>query len=255
MQNKTFKIGWLFPDSLYLHGDRGNVLALERMARLAGYDVIIEKIDFRTEDFTPTDYDFLFCSPGEIAVFASIIDWLKPYTLALKGYIQTGRPLLVTGNSIGLWGKEILRDDQSVLKGLEIIDVTTKENHAVYGDDLHFTCTVNNETMDIIGSQIQMADFLIHHEKPFGQLHYGYGNTGKDQQEGVQLKNAVFTNTLGPVLVLNPWLTREFVKIMAANQGDDLRTFDCSMDLEYRSFGSKKQFIRQKTSHLTNCPR
>ena len=82
MNEKTLKIGWMFPDSLYLHGDRGNVLALKRMGEAAGFEVEIEKIDFDTEDFTPMDYDFLFCSPGEIASFSSIIDYLEPYDSA-----------------------------------------------------------------------------------------------------------------------------------------------------------------------------
>ena len=56
MNEKTLKIGWMFPDSLYLHGDRGNVLALKRMGEAAGFEVEIEKIDFDTEDFTPMDH-------------------------------------------------------------------------------------------------------------------------------------------------------------------------------------------------------
>ena len=138
MNEKTLKIGWMFPDSLYLHGDRGNVLALKRMGEAAGFEVEIEKIDFDTEDFTPMDYDFLFCSPGEIASFSSIIDYLEPYDLSLRGFIQAGRPMLVTGTSMALWGNDIRRDDGSVVRGLGIIDVETTENKAVYGDDLYF---------------------------------------------------------------------------------------------------------------------
>ncbi len=294
------KIGWLFPDSLYLHGDRGNVLALKRAAERVGYTVEVEKIDFNTEDFTPTDYDFLFCSPGEIATFTSIVDFLKPYSLALKAYIKadrpllvTGnsiglwgteiqrqdgsvikgleidflkpyslalkayikadRPLLVTGNSIGLWGTEIQRQDGSVIKGLEIIDVVMSENEAVYGDDLYYTCTMAGETMEIIGNQIQMADFHSDEEEAFGSLIYGYGNSGKDKKEGFVIDHAVFTNTLGPVLVQNPWLTKAFLKVIAENQEVEIDLDVIDTTLEEKSFASKKEFILNKTSYLTNC--
>ena len=255
MNEKTLKIGWLFPDSLYLHGDRGNVLAMKRMGESAGFNVEIEKIDFDTDDFTPTDYDFIICPPGEIAVFASIIEWLRPYTLSLKAYIQMGRPLLVTGNSIGLWGNTILRDDGSTIKGLEILDITTKENPAIYGDDLYFKCTVGEQSMEILGCQIQMADITLGDELSFGHLYYGYGNTGKDRQEGVQIKNSVFTNTLGPILVTNPWLTKSFVEIIAQNQEVSLDNWQVDMQLEMLSLKTKKQFITNKATDLTNCPR
>ncbi|MDO4287995.1 MAG: cobalamin biosynthesis protein CobQ [Eubacterium sp.] len=247
------KIGWLFPDSLYLHGDRGNILALRRMAEGLGCSVTVEKIDFTTEDFTPMDYDFLFCSPGEIATFTSIVDFLKPYTLALKAYIKAGRPLLVTGTSIGLWGTEIIRQDGSVLKGLEILEVTTRENEAVYGDDLYYRCSLGGETMEIIGNQIQMADFESAEEESFGELIYGYGNSGKDRKEGFVMDNAVFTNTLGPVLVQNPWLTKAFLRIIAENQETALELSAVDTFLEEKSFATKKDFILHKTTYLTNC--
>ena len=101
-----------------------------------------------------------------------------------------------------------------------------------------------------------MADFrLTGNDEPFGKLNYGYGNNGKDTNEGVQIKNAVFTNTLGPVLVCNPWMTEAFVRIIADNQETDLENFSVSMTLEEKSFATKKQFILKKTTHLTNCKR
>ena len=33
---RTMKAAWLFPDILFLHGERGNIMALERIAGLFG---------------------------------------------------------------------------------------------------------------------------------------------------------------------------------------------------------------------------
>ena len=52
----TLKIAWLFPDTFYLHGERGNILALERFAGLAGLETETDKIDFDTEGFSPLDH-------------------------------------------------------------------------------------------------------------------------------------------------------------------------------------------------------
>ena len=91
-----FKIGWLFPDTLFLHGERGNVLALARYAELSGFDHTVTKIDFDTENFDPMSYDVLFAAAGEISVFPYVRDWMLPYKDRLEEYIESGHPLIVT---------------------------------------------------------------------------------------------------------------------------------------------------------------
>ena len=85
-----FRIAWLFPDTLFLHGERGNLLALARFARLAGFEPEIIKVDFDTEDFDPFDFNVIFCGPGEIVSFQSVIEYLIPVTkrttASLTGY-------------------------------------------------------------------------------------------------------------------------------------------------------------------------
>jgi CobQ-like glutamine amidotransferase family enzyme len=85
-------------------------------------------------------------------------------------------------------------------------------------------------------------------EKPFGQLMYGFGNTGKDRKEGSVKGNSIFTNTLGPILVLNPWLTKKIVMLCTGCED-----FDFDMSLEHKSLETKKQFTAGKVSRLTNC--
>lgn len=250
---KTMKIGWLFPDTLYLHGERGNILALERFARKAGFAPEIEKIGLETENFEPMAYDVLFCAPGEITSFPVVIAWLTPYIEKLNDYIEAGKPLLVTGTSVAIWCKEIQRADGSCFSGLGLLSATAKEKDAVYGDDNDFTCDYGGETMEIIGNQIQMADFFDEEEAPFGKLIYGYGNTGKDRREGFVKKNAIFTNTLGPMLVTNPWLTVKLIEAAARAKGEAAEWSDCDFELEQKSFATKKEFILGKETKLTNC--
>ena len=70
---KELRIAWLFPDTLYLHGERGNILALQRISAMKGLEASVDKIDFDTEDFDPMDYDIIFCPPGEIVSFPVVI--------------------------------------------------------------------------------------------------------------------------------------------------------------------------------------
>ncbi|MBR5733059.1 MAG: cobalamin biosynthesis protein CobQ, partial [Lachnospiraceae bacterium] len=91
-----FRIGWLFPDTLFLHGERGNVLALARYAELSGFSHSITKIDFDTDGFDPMAYDVLFAAAGEISSFPDVCGWLAPYRDRLEEYIEEGHPLVAT---------------------------------------------------------------------------------------------------------------------------------------------------------------
>lgn len=247
------KIAWLFPDTLYLHGERGNILALERFAKIAGMEAETDKIDFRTEGFDPMNYDIIFCPPGEMVSFPAVVEWLKPHQAKLTEFIAAGRALIATGTSVALWCEKVQRADGSSFEGLGVIKADASENEVVYGDDNDFTCTYNDVEMEIIGNQIQMADFANKGEKPFGTLIYGYGNNGKDREEGFMKNNSVFTNSLGPVLVTNPKLTMEIIRVTAANKGIQLKDFTYDTELEDKSFATKKNFIMTKESRLTNC--
>jgi len=245
----TLKIGWLFPNTFNLHGDRGNILAIKAEGLRRGYNVEVFQINLETKDFDPMDYDFLFCPPGEIVHFKPVIEFLKPFNEALMTFIEN-RPMLVTGTSIGIFGEEIHRDDNSSIKGLGIVNLEVYESHVVYGDDLYYHCQYNGNKMEIIGNQIQMMHVEIQEESPFGRLVYGYGNTGNTKFEGARSGKGIFTNTLGPLLVCNPWLTEEIVNLIEVNKGLPVWEEKRDNSLELNSLKTKVALIEKKESKL-----
>lgn len=265
----VIRAAWLFPDILYIHGERGNLLALERVAGFAGADVVIDRVDFDRSGFDPMNYDFIFCPPGEIASFTAIVEWLMPYRDQFEAFVEAGRVMLVTGTSQCIFGGRTVREDGSVLEGLGLIDCDFTERKMVYGDDLYFMTSygcqaaggdaeasgdseASEGSMEIFGSQIQMMD-VESREEPFGQLKYGFGNTGKDRKEGSVKKNCIFTNTLGPIFVLNPWLTKKVVVQCLRNVGIEIEDFDFDVSLEKKSLETKKLFTNSKVTKLSNC--
>jgi hypothetical protein len=254
----VLKAAWLFHDILYLHGERGNILAFQRVCGFAGVEAEVEIIDFDRKDFHPQEYDFIFCPPGEISSFQAIIDWLRPYREELKSYMEVGKVLLVTGTSQCIFGGTTKRSDGTTLEGLGLIDCDFTERKAVYGDDINVMVNLGDkaddeagEEMELFGSQIQMVD-VDSRERPFGKILYGFGNTGKDKNEGSLKKNSIFTNILGPIFVLNPWLTKKIVVQCLKNNGLEIGEFDFDMSLERKSLETKKEFTSCKVSKLTN---
>ena len=161
--------------------------------------------------------------------------------------MEAGRVLLVTGTSQCIFGGITKREDGSTVEGLGLIDCDFNERRLVYGDDLNYMAQFGGEEFEIFGSQIQMMD-VESREEPFGQLMYGFGNTGKDRNEGSIKVNSIFTNTLGPILVLNPWLTKKIVLTCLKNSGFEEEDFDFDMSLELKSLETKKQFTDSKVT-------
>ena len=100
------KIAWMYPDTLFLHGDRGNVLALERFAKELGTDVEVDKIDFETEGFDPISYDVLYFGAGEISSFESVVSDMELYREGLAAFIDAGKPLVATGTTMAMFRSE-----------------------------------------------------------------------------------------------------------------------------------------------------
>lgn len=249
-EKKRLKIAWLFPDILYLHGERGNILALERLGAMMGLETEVAKIDDGIQDFEPMDYHIIFCPPGEMVSMPGIIERLRPHREELENFIDSGRVLLVTGTSQCIFGGRTERSDGPDFDGLGIIDCDYRERKLVYGDDLCITTDYCEGYDQCFGVQIQMMD-IASREKELGTIIYGFGNN-EGSAEGIVKKNSIFTNLLGPALVLNPWLTVEMIKRAAAAGNIEISETDIDMDLEMKSLEVKKAFALNKKTNLKN---
>lgn len=118
--------------------------------------------------------------------------------------------------------------------------MNVKERSTVIGDDIYFKF----EDIDVIGSQIQMIDIdLGENQKELGKIKYGYGNNGKDKKEGAIYKNLFFTNTLGPVLVINPEFTEFLLKKASKINEKDVKYNKEDFEIEEKSIKSHKEFL------------
>ena len=249
-------IAWMYPDTLYLHGERGNVMALTRFAQELGLEPKIHKIDLGTKRFNPLKYDIIFYGPGEIGSFRSVIDDIGTYTRSLAEYVAMGKVMIVTGTTVSMFGERIRRYDPDsatgfgeVIDGLCLIPAIAEEREYVYGDDEIVRAEYGGYSMELTGSQIQMADYEFLENASFsrfGTVIYGRGNNGNDGMEGIVYNNSIFTNMLGPVLVNNPWLTVQILKTAAALKGITVQAPEPDYTLEVRSLHLKKKFIEEK---------
>ncbi|MBO5005378.1 MAG: cobalamin biosynthesis protein CobQ [Clostridia bacterium] len=191
---EELNIVWAYPDMLNLHGDRGNVMALERIAKQMDIKTNIKRIDSYEDKIDFNSADIIFFNPGELKVMPSIIEALEKQREELEEYINNEKIIVVIGTTGSIMAKETKRIDGSSINGLGILDMNCTERKMVYGDDIHFSLK-EDSSQELIGCQIQMIDTELQSDISFGQVIYGMGNNN-GKSEGARYKNVIFTNAL-----------------------------------------------------------
>lgn len=244
--NNELNILWMYPDILNLHGDRGNLMAFEKIGNLLDVKVNINKVESYNDDIDFENNDILFFNVGEIKVMPTIIETLQKYDKPLQKFIDDNKTIILIAASGCIMAKKIIRKNEE-FEGLGYLDMDLIERENIYGDDILFTLNENN--MEIVGCQIKMLDTILHSDISLGILTYGSGNNGfNEKTEGAKYKNIIYTNTLGPVFVKNPWYTELIIKNALKNKNIDIEKTltDEDFDIELNSLKAIKKFINQK---------
>ena len=248
MKNNELKIAWCYPDMLNLHGDRGNIMALKKVGELLGLKVTIDKIETYDQKIDFENTDIMLFNPGEVKVVDTIVKALKKQNKELTKYIEDDKVIIVIGTTGAVFAKETKRFDGQVIEGLGILDMKCTERELVYGDDIVYKL-VDDDKMEINGSQIQIIDTELNADIALGNIQYGHGNNN-DKKEGAKYKNVIFTNALGPVLVKNPWFAEKIIRKAAEIKGIEINKeiSESEYDIEYKSLECIKKYIEKKTS-------
>lgn len=231
-------VGWMYPNLLNLHGERGSVKALVAVGKQLGIDVQIKRIEDFDDPIPFEELDMLMFLPGEIVLFNHLIPALQNSTLS--EYLEKGGYLLAIGTSGLMFGKTVTREDGSIINGLGYLDMDATERKFVWGDDLHIH--IDETGMELAGSQIQMAD--VDAKNPLATTIYGMGNNNTGA-EGARYKNLIYTNCLGPLFVKNPWFAEQILKDICWAKGISV-TAEGNYQIAKASFDATLKFIAEK---------
>lgn len=200
-------IGHIFYDLLNLYGESGNVLAIKNALESKEIEVEIKNISIN-DILNLDELDFVYMGAGTENNQAIALEYLRKYKDDFIEVINNNKFILATGNSIELFGKEIIINDTRI-ETLGIFDyyITRTKNRIVS------ECIYNFEEIDskIIGfknhqgisSEIKNPLFKKYNEE----------NNEVIETEGIREKNFFATYVIGPVLVRNP----EFLEYIIRN--------------------------------------
>lgn len=196
------RLVWIYPDLLSTYGDRGNVLVLERRARLRGIGV--EVVSVNSDQPVPREGDIYLMGGGEDL----------PQTLAtnrlrvdggLAGAVERGAVLFAVCAGYQMIGIEFGGAEGKPMAGLGLLDIRSGRGaKRAVGEILEdvepslgvgqLTGFENHQGVTSIGPAA----------RPLAQVTTGIGNG--DGTEGAYSGHVLGTYLHGPALVRNPAL-------------------------------------------------
>jgi hypothetical protein len=199
---KPLRLVWIYPDLLSTYGDRGNVLVLERRARLRGLPT--EILEVNSDQPVPPDGDIYLMGGGEDL----------PQTLAtrrlqadggLREAVERGAVLFAVCAGYQMLGMEFGGADDASVAGLGLLDIRSGrgESRAV-GEIVADVDPALNVPRLTGFENHQGVTQLGPRARPLARTALGTGNG--DGTEGAYAGRVLGTYLHGPALVRNPGL-------------------------------------------------
>ena len=195
------KILHWYHDIMNLYGEYANVSAMERILIKSGEEVVVDRLSFG-EQAQLSDYDFIYVGSGTEKNLKYVLKDMLPYREAIRAYIASGKPLLMTGNSFEMLGKSFTDGSGKEFETLGLYDYTTAEVSGVR-QTADIICKTDFLDQPLVGF-INKSDDVFGITNPLFQIEFGIGDRETCTTEGVHVANFFGTHLIGPILMKNP---------------------------------------------------
>lgn len=207
------KIEVLFPEVCNLYGETFNIKYLEKCID------DVETINTALTDtprFVSEDINMIYMAPMPESIQELAIKKLEPYKKRIKELIDKKVVFLLVGNAVEVFGKYIENEDGSKIEALGVLDLYAKRDMM----HRHNSAFIGQfEDIEVIGykSQFTMV-YTDNTENYFAKVERGIGINKESKLEGIKVNNLIGTYLLGPILVLNPLLTKKILEMMGIKE-------------------------------------
>lgn len=203
----------LYPEHANLFGDTGNMRYLQACLPEATFlRTPLTEVPY----FVNHDVDLLYMGPMPERAQQRVILALMPFADRLRELIDGGTPMLFTGNAMEVLGHNITLEGGNSIHGLGLLELNAKQDlfHRYNGLVLGHFAPVS---ADIVGYKSQFTSAVgSNADGAFLKVERGIGLNKQSHYEGFFKNNLIATYLIGPLLVLNPALTRWLLDTMGA---------------------------------------
>jgi CobQ-like glutamine amidotransferase family enzyme len=205
----ALRIVWIYPDLLSTYGDQGNALILAYRAAARGHAV--ERVDVRSDQKLPEQGDIYLIGGGEDRPQRLAAQRLRKDP-GLTRAVQRGAAVLAVCAGFQLMGHAFYDEQEGVLPGLGLIDVTSHRGSVrCVGEvvaDADPQLTLGGAGLGpLTGFENHMGTTLLGEGvRPLGTVRTGNGNGAGAGTDGAHTGKIAGTYLHGPVLARNPAL-------------------------------------------------
>ncbi len=206
------KLEYLYPELGNLYGDSANIRYLSRC--LPDAELVETHLGEEPAFLQDADVSFLYSGPMTERGQRLALAQLEGYRDAVKARLDAGLHGLFTGNSMELLGKTIVSGELT-LCGLGLVELDAAPAPSRYNGFFLGTC--GDLTLTAFNSRFT-------HSHPaasvtdFAQVQRGCGLEPGCAFEGYRYHNLIGTYLLGPLLVLNPQLTKQLLRELGSDR-------------------------------------
>ena len=201
----------LYYDLLNLYGENANLRCIVHNLELNNIKV---KVDLKSinDKFNLNDYDIVYIGSGSEDNLLLALSDLKKRKNEINKYIEQNKFILLTGNSMDLFGKYIKTNDKKIdaLSSFdyytEFMNESTFKNASTNRIVGEISGTTELIKEKIIGFQ-NRCDLNYNIKTPLFKLDQKFSNDGTNNDEGFTFKNVYATHIIGPLLIRNPFFT------------------------------------------------
>lgn len=234
------KILHLYHDIMNLYGEYANVAALKRMLENNKIPCKVDTLSVG-DKLELLDYDLIYVGSGTESNQKLILKHLKPYKEQLKGYLDAGRFLLMTGNSFEIMGKTITDAKGKEYNGLGLFDFTVTEQERTRNTaDAIFALAGKKEEKELVGF-VNKCSTISGITNPLFEVKMGLGNEAGRTYEGIVYKNFYGTHLTGPILIKNPYFLLDLASKLRGKElnGDYLKHEKAGYEITLRELSKR----------------
>ena len=162
-----------------------------------------------------SDYAFVYIGSGTERNQKVVLEDLRLHSDELRAYIESGKPVLMTGNSFEMLGKTLTDCSGKIYQGLGLMNFTTTEQNKTR-NTADAILTADFLEGPLVGF-INKCSTISGVVSPLFKVKMGLGNQADDQHEGVRMKNLFGTHLTGPVLMKNPEFLTYITSLLTEN--------------------------------------
>jgi CobQ-like glutamine amidotransferase family enzyme len=212
--NRPLSIEMLFPEIANLHGDNANITYLAQCRP----DALVTRTSLTdTPAFATRPVDLVYLGPLTEAGQLKAIERLRPYRERIEALIEAGTTFLFTHNALEVLGARIRNDDMGYdVPGVGVFELeSTLKMFGRYNGKVIGVVPEAGAEHPVVGYKSQFSMVSALSSLPgFLDAERGIGRNSGTATEGVRVRNFIGTSLIGPILVMNPYLTRGLLAML-----------------------------------------